>query len=131
MTGFGPERLLEVAESALAVEGADDAEALVYRQAGGLTRFASSRIHQSAWREDLWVRVRVVVDGNRVGTATVHSADPGTVRATARRAAEVARAMPPDPVLSRIGPAAYPQPAATTRPPPPPTRPPGPGWSPG
>jgi len=86
MTALGAERLVEVAEAALAVEGADDAEALVYRQAGGLTRFASSRIHQSAWREDLWVRVRVVVDGNRVGTATVHAADPEAVRATARRA---------------------------------------------
>ncbi|MGH2813809.1 MAG: PmbA/TldA family metallopeptidase, partial [Actinomycetota bacterium] len=94
MTGSGPERLLEVAEAAIGAGGADDAEALVYRQAGGLTRFAASRIHQSAWREDLWVRVRVVVDGNRVGTATVHSADPGEVRATALRAAEVARTMP-------------------------------------
>jgi hypothetical protein len=41
------ERLLEVAEAAIAAEGADDAEALVVREAGGLTRFASSRIHQS------------------------------------------------------------------------------------
>ena len=104
-----PERLLEIAEEAIGAGGADDAEALVYRQAGGLTRFASSRIHQSAWREDLWVRVRVVVDGNRVGTATVHSADAGEVRATARRAAEVARAMPPDLGYPGMpGPATYP-----------------------
>src|ERR671914_2079092 len=110
MTALGAERLVEVAEAALAVEGADDAEALVYRQAGGLTRFASSRIHQSAWREDLSVRVRVVVDGNRVGTATVHSADPGAVQATARRAAEVARTMPPDPGYPGMpGPATYPE----------------------
>jgi PmbA protein len=111
VTGFGPERLLEVAETALGVEGADDVEALVTRQAGGLTRFASSRIHQSAWREDLSVRVRVVVDGNRVGTATVHTPDPAAVRAAARRAAKVARTMPPDPGYPGMpGPAAY-QPA--------------------
>jgi predicted Zn-dependent protease len=110
VTAFGSERLLEVAEAALGTGGADDVEALVYRQAGGLTRFASSRIHQSAWREDLWVRVRVVVEGNRVGTATVHAADPGAVRATARRAAEVARTMPPDPGYPGMpGPAAYPE----------------------
>ena len=110
MTGFGSERLLEMAEAALGTGGADDVEALVYRQAGGLTRFASSRIHQSAWREDLWVRVRVVVDGNRVGTATVHAADPEAVRATARRAAEVAATMPPDPGYPGMpGPAAYPE----------------------
>ena len=111
MTAFGSGRLLEVAEAALEAEGADDVEALVSREAGGLTRFASSRIHQSAWREDLWVRVRVVVDGNRVGTATVHAAEPDAVRATARRAAEVARTMPPDPGYPGMpGPApAYPE----------------------
>jgi PmbA protein len=110
VTAFGSERLLGVAEAALGTGGADDVEALVYRQAGGLTRFASSRIHQSAWREDLWVRVRVVVEGNRVGTATVHAADPAAVRATARRAAEVAGTMPPDPGYPGMpGPAAYPE----------------------
>jgi PmbA protein len=111
VTGFGSDRLLGVAEAALGTEGADDVEALAYREAGGLTRFAASRIHQSAWREDLWVRVRVVVDGNRVGTATVHAAEPDAVRATARRAAAVARTMPPDPGYPGMpGPAAaYPR----------------------
>jgi PmbA protein len=110
VTAFGSERLLEVAAAALGTGGADDVEALVYRQAGGLTRFASSRIHQSAWREDLWVRVRVAVDGNRVGTATVHATDADAVRRTARRAAEVAGTMPPDPGYPGMpGPAAYPK----------------------
>jgi PmbA protein len=102
------ERLLEVAEVAIAAEGADDAEALVIREAGGLTRFASSRIHQSTWREDLSVRLRLVVDGNRVGTATVHDTQPAAVEAAARRAAEVARTMPPDPGYPGMpGPAVY------------------------
>jgi PmbA protein len=110
VTGMGSDRLLEVAEVALGTGGADDVEALVYRQAGGLTRFASSRIHQSAWREDLWVRVRVVVDGNRVGTATVHAADADAVRRTARRAAGVPATMPPDPGYPGMpGPAPYPE----------------------
>jgi PmbA protein len=103
------ERLLEVAEAAIAAERADDAEALVIRHAGGLTRFAASRIHQSTWREDLSVRLRLVVDGNRVGTATVHDPDPPAVRAAARRAAQVARTMPPDPGYPGMpGPADYP-----------------------
>jgi len=102
------ERLLEVAEAAIAAEGADDAEALVIREAGGLTRFASSRIHQSTWREDVSVRLRLVVDGNRVGTATVHDTQPAAVATAARRAAEVARTMPPDPGYPGMpGPAAY------------------------
>jgi PmbA protein len=102
------ERLLEVAEAAIGAEGADDAEALVIREAGGLTRFASSRIHQSTWREDVSVRLRLVVDGNRVGTATVHDLGPAAVAGAARRAAEVARTMPPDPGYPGMpGPAAY------------------------
>jgi predicted Zn-dependent protease len=106
-------RLLEVAEAAIAAVGADDAEALVIRDAGGLTRFASSRIHQSTWREDVSVRLRLVVDGNRVGTATVHDIEPAAVAAAARRAAEVARTMLPDPGYPGMpGPAVY---AATTR----------------
>jgi PmbA protein len=106
-------RLLEVAEAAIGAEGADDAEALVIREAGGLTRFASSRIHQSTWREDVSVRLRLVVDGNRVGTATVHDIEPAAVAAAARRAAEVARTMLPDPGYPGMpGPAVY---AATTR----------------
>jgi PmbA protein len=104
------ERLLEVAEAAIAAEGADDAEALVIREAGGLTRFASSRIHQSTWREDVSVRLRLVVDGNRVGTATVHDMQPAAVAAAARHAAEVARTMPPDPGYPGMpGPAVYPR----------------------
>ena len=113
MTGFGADRLLEVAEAAIAAVAADDAEALVIRDAGGLTRFASSRIHQSTWREDVSVRLRLVVDGNRVGTATVHDIEPAAVAAAARRAAEVARTMLPDPGYPGMpGPAVY---AATTR----------------
>ncbi len=110
MTRLGGGRLLELAEAALAIDGVDDVEALVVRQAGGLTRFASSHIHQSTWREDLSVRARVVVDGNRVGTATVHDLEPAAVRAAAQRAGEVARTMPPDRGYPGMpGPAAYPQ----------------------
>src|SRR4029450_4124867 len=87
----------------------DHGDPRVSRRAGGLPRFASSRIHQSAWREDLWVRVRVAVDGNRVGTATVHATAADAVRRTARRAAEVAGTMPPAPGYPGMpGPAAYP-----------------------
>jgi predicted Zn-dependent protease len=110
VTRLGGGRLLELAEAALGIDSVDDVEALVVRQAGGLTRFASSHIHQSTWREDLSVRARVVVDGNRVGTATVHDLEPAAVRAAAQRAGEVARTMPPDPGYPGMpGPAAYPQ----------------------
>jgi PmbA protein len=106
VTGGG---LLELAEAALAVEGADDVEALVRRRAGGLTRFADNRIHQSTWSEDVAVRVRVVVDGNRVGVATVHDPAPDAALAAARRARALAAGMPPDPGYPGLpGPADYP-----------------------
>jgi len=105
---LGRERLLAAAEAALGGDG--DAEALVTRRASGLTRFAGSRIHQSTWSEDVNVRARVVVDGNRVGVASVHDLGPEAVAAAARRARSVARAMPPDLGYPGMpGPAAYPE----------------------
>jgi PmbA protein len=102
--------LLELAEAALDAPGADDVEALVERRAGGLTRFAGGHIHQSSWQEDLAVRVRAVVDGNRVGVATVHDPSPAAVRGAARKARELAAGMPPDPGYPGMpGAAAYPE----------------------
>jgi predicted Zn-dependent protease len=101
--------LLELAEAALAVDRSCDVEALVQRHAGGLTRFAGNRIHQSTWREDLVARIRVVVGGSRVGVASVHDPTPGAVLTAARRARELAGGMPPDPGYPGMpGPAAYP-----------------------
>ena len=46
MTRLGGERLPELAEAAVAVEGVEDAEALLVGIAGGLTRFGDNRIQQ-------------------------------------------------------------------------------------
>ncbi|HKE99958.1 MAG TPA: TldD/PmbA family protein [Actinomycetes bacterium] len=109
MTRLGADRMLELAEAALAVDGVDEVEALLLRGSGGLTRFAGNRIHQSTATEDLEVRVRAVVDGNRVGVASTHDASPTGARQTAARAREVAHAIPPDPGYPGMpGPAAYP-----------------------
>ncbi len=97
MGRLGRERLLEVAEAALAVDGVDDAETLVFHETSGLTRFAGNHIHQSTWREDVDLRVRVAVDGNRVGVASSHDWSAAGARAAAARARQVAQAMPPDP----------------------------------
>jgi predicted Zn-dependent protease len=108
MTRLGTDRLLELAEAAIGIDGVDDAEALLFHGALGLTRFADNRIHQSTAREDLEIRVRVVVDGNRVGVASTHEASPDGVRDAAHRAREIAHAMPPDPGYPGMpGPASY------------------------
>jgi PmbA protein len=77
-----------VAQAALELDGVDGVEVLYMHEFGGLTRFASSEIHQSTYREDTALRVRVVSE-NRVGVAS--SNDFST--AGARRAAESAREM--------------------------------------
>ena len=108
MTRLGEERLLELAEAAIGTGGVDEAEALVIHGGGGLTRFAGNRIHQATASEDLEVRVRVVVDGNRVGVASTHDLSLDGARDAARRAAGIAGAMPADPGYPGMpGPAGY------------------------
>ena len=65
---IGPEDIRTVAEAALDLAGADGVEVLLMHEWGGLTRFANSSIHQSTWREDTGLRVRVVSD-DRLGVA--------------------------------------------------------------
>jgi PmbA protein len=106
---LGEDRLLELAAAATSIDGVDLAEALVLRSAEGLTRFAGNRIHQATASEDLEIRVRVVVDGNRVGVASSHDVSTEGARDAAVRARAIATAMPPDPDFAGMpGPAAYP-----------------------
>jgi predicted Zn-dependent protease len=64
----GPDEIRRAVAGALEVEGVDDVEVLFMHEWGGLTRFASSSIHQSTWTEDTALRIRVVKDG-RIGVA--------------------------------------------------------------
>ena len=93
---IGRERLTDTARSALDV-GADGVLVLAFHSTGGLTRFASSRIHQNTWREDAEFRVLTVVEGNHVGVASTHSLDRDAVRRAAEDAVAIARVTPADP----------------------------------
>ena len=55
---IGPDEAKAVSEAALDVPGAD-VEVMFMHEWGGLTRFASSHIHQSTWREDTGFRIPV------------------------------------------------------------------------
>lgn len=59
----------------------------------GVTRFANSEIHQNVEEENVHVRA-VVVRGNRWGVVTGNRADPESVRALLREAAEIAQHTP-------------------------------------
>lgn len=102
---LGQDRLAEAAESALKV-GADGAFALAYHQWGGLTRFASSQVHQNTWRDDVEIKVMAVVDERRVGVATTHSLEPDAVRRAAEDAVAIARVTPADPEFPGLAPPA-------------------------
>ena len=92
---FGPDEVRRVSEAALDLPEVDGVEVLLMHEWGGLTRFASSSIHQSTWREDTAVQVRVV-DGGRIGVASTNEFTPEGARAAAESAAEMARVVAPD-----------------------------------
>ena len=100
---IGRDQLAEIADAALKV-GADDVQGLAFHSWGGLTRFASSRIHQNTWREDVEFRVIAVVDGNRTGVASTHAIDAASVRRAAEEAVAIARVAPGDPEFAGLAP---------------------------
>jgi PmbA protein len=95
---IGEEAFRRAAEAGLDAPGADAVEVLLMHQWGGLTRFASSTIHQSTWREDTEVRVRVVIDG-RTGVAATNGYGADDVQRAARSAREMAGVASADPLF--------------------------------
>ncbi|TMK76880.1 MAG: TldD/PmbA family protein [Actinobacteria bacterium] len=98
LTLLGQDRFEEAARIALG-DGVDAALVLAFHSAGGLTRFASSQIHQNTWRESVAISVMAVVDGNRVDA----------VRATLDAAKAIAAVTPANPDFPGLAePASYP-----------------------
>jgi predicted Zn-dependent protease len=104
--GLGREAALDLAATALGVGGADGVEVLLTRDDTALTRFAESRIHQNTARVDGEARVRVVVDGARVGVVATNDLTTDGVRRAAAAAVEAARVTPPDPAFPGLAPKA-------------------------
>ena len=102
---IGADEVRRVAEAALEIHGADDVEVLFMHSWGGLTRFASSAIHQSTWSEDTDMRVRVVKD-NRIGIASANGFTPEEARGAAESAREIASVAAPDPSFPGLAPPA-------------------------
>jgi PmbA protein len=98
---LGPDEVRRVADAALNLPGADGVEALFMHEWGGLTRFASSSIHQSTHSEDTGIRVRVVT-GGRVGVAASNDFSPEGARRAAESALEMANVVAPDPMFQGL-----------------------------
>ena len=69
--------------------GATEAEALVMREDGALTRFANSQIHQNVAETNVAINLRVV-RGKRVGVASSDRTDEDGLRRLAETAASIA-----------------------------------------
>jgi PmbA protein len=80
------ERTLGMAMAA----GAGEAEVLVMREDGALTRFANSEIHQNVAQRDVAVNLRVVL-GKRVAVASSGRTDDEGLRALVSNALAIAR----------------------------------------
>ncbi|MGZ8596491.1 MAG: TldD/PmbA family protein [Actinomycetota bacterium] len=102
---IGPDRFREVAQGALELTGVDGIEVLFMHDWGGLTRFAKSEIHQSTFREDTGIRVRVVTNG-RVGVAAANVATPEGALKAAKSAKEMAEVVAADPMWPGLAPVA-------------------------
>ena len=102
---IGPDEVREVTEAALDIGGVDDVEVLFMHEWGGLSRFAESAIHQSTWREDTGLRVRVVSKG-RVGVAATNQFSVEGARRVAASAKEMAAVASPDPEFPGLAPQA-------------------------
>ena len=102
---IGPDEVRRVAGAALDVSGVDGVEVLFMHDWGGLSRFADSAIHQSTWREDTSLRVRVVSKG-RLGVASTNQFSAEGARRVAESAKEMAAVASPDPEFPGLAPRA-------------------------
>jgi len=102
---IGPDEVRRVSEAALALAGADGVEVLFLHEWGGLTRFADSAVHQSTWREDTGLRVRVVTE-NRVAVASTNDFSAEGAARAAASALDMAKVSAPDPLFPGLAPKA-------------------------
>lgn len=100
---IGPDEIRRVSQAALDLPGVDGVEVLFMHEWGGLTRFASSSIHQSTWREDTATTVRVVMNG-RIGVGSTNDFSGKGARAAAESAKEMAEVVAPDPMFAGLAP---------------------------
>ena len=102
---IGRDTFVTVADAALTLPGVDGVEVLFIHDWGGLTRFAKSEIHQSTFREDTELRVRVI-SKDRVGVAATNDFSPEGAAKAARSAKEMAEIVAPDPLWPGLAPPA-------------------------
>jgi predicted Zn-dependent protease len=100
---------LEIAERALAVAGAEDAEVTVATERSVYARFADSEVHQPTLVDDAVVGLRILRDGRQGVASTNRTSDEGLADLTRRTLAEVESATPDESLPPLAEPASYPE----------------------
>lgn len=106
---IGSETLLSVLSEALQTSRADQTEIVAEAVHQGVTRYATSLIHQTTVVDDTRVWVRAVI-GKSVGQAAGNSLKPDDLRALVEQATAVARRQAPNPEFVSL---AEPEPVGT------------------
>jgi len=78
-------------------EGASKAEVAVISTREALTRYTMNFIHQNVVSQDYSVNLMIIIEGNKIGTASVNSLEEETIRGGLERALKIAKVSRPDP----------------------------------
>jgi PmbA protein len=95
---MSPEQARAIAQRAVELTPADEAEALVHSETSALTRFANNRINQNVAEDNAVVSVRAVM-GTRIGVASSNRLDNDSLAAMCAAAVEAARNANEDPLF--------------------------------
>ncbi len=93
---LGRKKMREIAERVLSLSAADQTEVIIMSEDSGLTRFASSYIHQNVAEQNAELRVRTVV-GKKIGVASINDLSPQALERVVERAVTIARLQPENP----------------------------------
>jgi len=86
----------EIAKRVLSLSTADQTEVIIMSEDSGLTRFASSYIHQNVAERDVGLRVRTVV-GKKIGVASINDLSQEALERVVERSVTIAKLQPDNP----------------------------------
>ena len=102
---LGRKKIHEIAKRVLSLSAADQTEVIIMSEDSGLTRFASSYIHQNVAERNVGIRVRTVV-GRKIGVASINDLSQEALERVVERAVAIAKFQPDNPdFISLPGPA--------------------------
>lgn len=106
---LGPEKLKQMAETALSHSHAEQTEVILETLDSSLSRFANNGIHQNVYESNVTLRVRVVI-GRRTGVAQSNDISPEGITRAVEMARAIAQLQPENPLNAPL-----PSPLPTTR----------------